>query len=111
MLDQFGGSLGDIYEGAQIAEVLGGVTYGFYNNLSSSGKYLDPVGAGSEGDIVDAGSTVAATWYAQPMIPMSAKTTSQNIPVKVDGFTLNPSIVNRVWTTTPPNTLTITWPN
>lgn len=110
--DQFGASIGDVYLGAKVAEILQGQTVDNGITLSASSSYLDPVGTcRHNNDIVDAGSTAATTWWSQPMLPMVNNSATQNIPVLVDGFTLNPSIVNRTWTTTPPSTLSITWPN
>jgi hypothetical protein len=112
--DQFDASIGDIYAGAPVAEVSGGTTYFINDTITSSGTYLDPTGLEVDNDDrVDAGSTEATTWYSQPKfpIPVAGRTGTQNITVKVDGFTLNPSIVSRTWTASSPNTLTISWPN
>ena len=34
-----------------------------------------------------------------------------DIPVEVDGFSLNPAVVNRTVVATPPNSITIIWPD
>jgi hypothetical protein len=105
--DQFGDLVGDLYQGASVSE-FGGTAIN--QSLSAGSTYSDPVGAASLGPVVAAGSAQATAWPTQPLLPMQAINATQNIPVEVDGFALNPGIVNRQVIATPPNTLTITWP-
>jgi len=104
--DRFNEPIGTIYQGAEVFE---GVTINQF--LSANSTYLDPVGFVEIDSIVQAGSAAAQAWPSQPLIPLQhTGSTVQNIAVQVDGFALNPAIVNRTVTLNPPNSITITWP-
>jgi hypothetical protein len=109
--DQFNNLIGDIYAGAVVTETIGAANVTINQPLTSASTYSDPVGLGIQHSIVDATSTAAANWPAQPLQPMVSASATQNIPVQVDGFILVPAISARTWTTTAPSTLTISWPN
>jgi len=109
--DQCNNLIGDLYAGASITETIGASNVPINQALTSSSTYSDPVGLGIRHSVVPAGSTAATNWPNQPLQPMVSSSASQFIAVQVDGFTLVPGIVDRSWTATPPNTLTITWPN
>lgn len=110
--DQFGDLIGDLYQGASITE--GGIPIN--QSLSAASTYSDPVGPvfAKSPDIavtvVPRGSADATAWSSQPLVPMQFRSTTQNIPVEVDRFSLHPAIENRQVTATQPNTVTITWP-
>ncbi len=106
--DQFGDTIGTLYAGAAITER----GFAINQNLTAASTYSDPVGFFFVPlvAIVPAGSPAAIAWPTQPLLPMDARTATQNIPVEVDGFALTPAIVNRRVTATPPNGITITWP-
>lgn len=108
--DQFNGLIGDIYAGAEVTETFGTTNFSINQPLLSSSTYTDPVGLGIEDSVVDA-TSAATNWSSQPLQPMVNASATQNIPVRVDGFLLVPAISARTWTTTFPNTLTISWPN
>lgn len=109
--DQFNDLIGDIYAGAIVTETVGASNVSINQSLTSSSTYSDPVGLKIHGSFVVAESTAAMNWPTQSLLPMVSATATQNIPVQVDGFTLVPGIATRTWTSTPPNTLTISWPN
>jgi len=124
--DQFGGLIGDLYLGAEISELIGGTPVSINQTLQSNSKYADPVGAelpnqtiGPNG--VTSNASAISAWPTAALIPFpngSAKSDPQSVQVRVDGFILNPSIANRtvtiagngVSTSSPPVTITITWP-
>ena len=113
VVDQFGDSLDQLYAGAPITE--GG--YAINQNMSSSGTYSDPVGQGPQRDngpvVVSANSTDATQWvstnYTYRVAIPSQVNPPQNIPVEVAGVSLNPSVVNRIVSSAPPNKLAIQW--
>lgn len=107
VVDQFGDNIGDLYQGATITEY-GGIPIN--QNLQANSTYQDPVGFAYLSAIVAAGSAQAIAWPTDPVLPMQAASTTQNIPVEVDGFSLNPAVGNRQVTATPPSTITINWP-
>jgi len=120
--DQFDDSLGDIYVNAEVSEVAGDGNYHSINQpLSASGTYLDPVGPSIGIRYVAAGSSEANNWpsAAKNPAPSGCNAETADVPVKVDGFLLNPSVETRTAnlcgngssTTSPPVTLTISWPN
>jgi hypothetical protein len=112
--DKWGKPIGDLYSGATIKEfdIDIGVT------LTSSSTYPDIVGTGVLRDYplppIDYDpppASPANTWLTDsPKLLPVGDSRTQTIPVKVDGFPLDPSVVGRTWTATPPNTLVITWP-
>jgi hypothetical protein len=109
--DQFNGLIGDLYEGAEVTETVGTSNVTIKQYLTAASTYSDPVGLGITFDIVDANSATAQGWPTQPLQPMVSASSIQDIPVQVDGFTLVPGISIRTWSTVPPSTVTITWPN
>jgi len=113
--DQFGDLLGDLYEGANVSETIGGVTVPINRTLSSSSTYTDPTGilvGLDDPPTVAAGSPAALAWPTDPQlqIPPGGGSSLENLPVQIDGFLLNPAIVNRLVTWSPPFTVDITWP-
>src|SRR6266404_3652041 len=120
--DQFGGLMGDLYQGAEVSELADcdGVYHSINQPLSASSTYLDPDGTGVGTTNVAAGSADAINWPTQPRNPIPAGCFTEpveSIQVKVDGFLLSPGIANRQWTicgdgvstTSPPVTVTISW--
>jgi hypothetical protein len=115
--DQFKDPIGELYKGADITE-----HSGVPNNttLSKDSTYLDPSGVVVDFEIrngaivvIRANDQRAIDWPSQPKLPIPTTypaTLPQSLSVEVDGFVLNPSIVNRTVHLTPPNQLTITWP-
>jgi hypothetical protein len=123
--DQFnpGDPVGDIYPDAEVSELATDGSYHSINQpLTASSTYSDPVGALVGSHDVAAGSPAAISWPTQPRVSFPAgspcPSSLQNLLVKVDGFSLSPSVSNRtvticgdgVSTTSPPVTITITWP-
>jgi hypothetical protein len=123
--DQFGDSIGDIYTGAEITERLANsVTPVKLNqSLTTSSTYTDPVGGfPRSGIVIPANDPRINTWPSQPKIPAPSGTNTnpQTFSVFVDGFRLNPdpAVNNRTITvvgdghsvTSPPVSVTITWP-
>jgi hypothetical protein len=118
--DQFDALIGDIYPGAEVSELSGGSYHSINQSLTTSSTYSDPVGVSLASSVVAAGSSAANSWPTQAKIPAPAGCfpDTQNIAVRVDGFNLNPAIANRMVeicgngssTTSPPVSLTITWP-
>jgi glucodextranase-like protein len=109
--DQFGDLIGDIYLGASVFET--SLRFPINQSIRSDSTYLDPVVVFEElnpGSVVPANSAAALTWPQQPPVLLTPETIPQNISVDVDGFVLNPGIVNRQITSIPPSTITITWP-
>lgn len=110
--DQFGEPIGDIYQGAAVSEDdPSGGTHPLNQLLTAASTYSDPVGTAAINSVVTAGSPDALAWPSQPQMPL---TLSGSFPatlnVYVDGFLLNPAIVSRTLTFSPPNSVTITWP-
>lgn len=112
VVDQRGDSLGDLYQGAGISEAdTSGVLVAINQQLSSSGTYSDPVGDGVVSALVARDSAEARQWPTQPALPWTAtKSFTQNFAVFVDNFRLDPGVVNRTASLSPPNNVTITWP-
>jgi hypothetical protein len=122
VLDQFDGLIGDLYQGAELSEPLGpgGVFVSLNQPLSSASAFLDHVGIQWGTMTVSAGSSQANSWPSASRLPLPSgcATGTQTFDVKVDGFLLNPAIVNRMLTicgdgtsvTSPPVTITISWP-
>lgn len=109
--DQCNNLVGDVYTGANVTETVGTSNVSINQQLTSASTYSDPVGGLRTFSIVQRGSAAALGWPEQPLQPMVSGSETQYIAVQVDGFTLVPGIADRTWTATPPNTLTITWPN
>jgi Bacterial Ig-like domain (group 2) len=113
VLDQFDSPVGDLYAGANITE-FGGTPINV--TLSSSSTYPDVVGHGISRDYplnnpYLPNSPEALSWSTDsPVTMFVGNDITQNISVEVDGFALNPAIVNRRWVATPPNGLVIIWP-
>jgi hypothetical protein len=121
--DQFGGLIGTLYQGAEVSEFnsCDSQFHTINQPLTSSSTYSDPDGAGVGTITVAAGSAQANSWPSQPRNPAPPGCNSgpvESIRVRVDGFELTPGIANRQWTlcgtgsssTSPPVTLTISWP-
>jgi hypothetical protein len=109
--DQFMTSVGDLYAGAAISETSGGTVYPINQTLTSSSTYTDPFGPGyvSASNVSPSDPRVAA-WPSQPLGPFPIATQTPTTPVQVDGFSIG-TISTRTWTSTSPNTVTITWPD
>ncbi len=75
-------------------------------SLNGSGAYSDPVGVSNFGQTVPPGNPKNV---AYPQLPATFAPFTQNIPVSVAGYTLNPSVANRT-VSYGNGTLTITWP-
>lgn len=122
VLDQFGGKIGDLYSGSTVTEtwIGDGQNHNTNQNLTTNSTYTDPTGYGKPlyiwGNFVSATSTQAKDWVKATTptlpLPISPVSWTDNLPVQVDGFDLNPAIVNRQITTNigPPPTITIIWP-
>ena len=108
--DRWGQPIGDLYQGAAITETFGGNNVAINQSLSANSTYPDPVGFVMILGAVPAGSPAAIAWPSAPLIPLAPATETQNLPVQVDGFNLNPAIAGRVVTSQPPSNVTITWP-
>jgi hypothetical protein len=114
VLDQFGDTIGGLYQGAKITELLVEPKFRPTNqDLTAASTYSDPVGAFFTPPVsqVPANSPEANAWPSQPhVLPVQPDSGGSNPLVRVDGFLLNPGVVNRTVVITPPSTLTITWP-
>ncbi len=120
--DQFTDLIGDIYPDAEISEIILSTPVSIHQHLTSTSTYIDPVGTFIGTAIVAASDTTAINnWVngsTKNPLP-GADSFSQNLSVFVDNFRLrpDPAIANRTvtfsgsGTTSPPVTLTITWPN
>ncbi|MGC8561376.1 MAG: hypothetical protein ACP5O1_11940 [Phycisphaerae bacterium] len=106
VVDQFGNPLGAEYTGQVVSETLNGVTGSINQSLNGSGVYSDPVGVFAYSQALPLGNP---NNVAYPQLPATVPASTENIPVIVAGYTLNPSVANR---TVGYNngTLTITWP-
>ena len=111
--DQFGGLIGDLYQGAELSEndTFFGVI-SINQPLTVSSTYSDPVGTREVCCAVASGSAEAMAWPTQPQLPLTQNASvTQNISVYVDGFALSPAIANRVVTVhSSPVSVTVTWP-
>lgn len=119
MKDKWDNAVGDVYEGAEITEIVGNNQEASINvSLSASGTYTDPVGRIKEGITVPANDPRVASWPSQPtqdagVTPESCDFSTQNITVIVAGFTLSPAIsrsVDLCRATGGSYMLQITWP-
>lgn len=112
--DQFNDPLGDLYAGASVSETAAGAgDVPINQNLTAAGTYSDPVGLAGFPPVrvVPAGSPAALAWPGAAPAPLPVTPTiRQDIAVQVDTFPLDPAIVNRQVTPTPPATVTIVWP-
>jgi len=119
--DQFSNPLDDIYVNAEVSELVGSSYRSINSPLSATGTFLDPFGFPIGNSVVVAGSSEANNWLTAAKIPAPSgcEADQQNVEVKVDGFSLNPAIVNRSVTlcgngsstTSPPVQLNVLWPN
>jgi len=111
--DQLGNTLNAIYGGSPVTEY-GGVAIN--QLMTAAGTYSDPVGNRRIAGVVPAENPpgtpnpAIAVFLASPVPAAPASTVVQNIPVEVAGHSLNPAVVNRQVTTSPPNNLQIVWP-
>lgn len=121
--EQFGALIGDLYQGAEVSEVApcDGQWHSINQPLTSESTYSDPVGALIGNTQVARGSSAANSWLTAARIPWPVGCISSQpmfAAVRVDGFDLNPAVANRTVTicgdgqsaTSPPVTITITWP-
>lgn len=110
--DQFGSPIGDVYANAAISETFNSAIVPVNQSLTAGSTYTDPFGYVALGAVVASNDPQVATWPSKPVLPFSspAGQTIFSQPVQVDGFAITP-IVNRSWAnTSPPNTVTVTWP-
>jgi len=134
VVDQFGEDLGDLYENAEVEELLGSGWHTINQFLDSAGCYQDPVGDYCNKDgfapgtispavLVDPGSSEAGSWSTEPLevcwsdiTPPVVIPKSADVRVRADGFELGPQITNRVatinWGGAGPSNVSvnITWP-
>jgi hypothetical protein len=124
--DQFGALIGDVYgnPGAEVTEQAPDGSWVTINQyLTTNSTYSDPVGdrVPRTPSVVAKGSSDATSWLGARLLPYPSGCPTfapQNISVRVDGFDLTPSVVDRRLalcgdgsSTGPPNvTITITWP-
>jgi hypothetical protein len=116
--DKWDVHVGDVYLGAEVTEIVGNNPEVSINNpLTSSGTYPDPVGRIKEGAVVQANDPQVAAWPNEPpaeaLISGTCDPSTQNITVKVAGFTLTPAISRSVDLCRTQNgtyTLQVTWP-
>jgi hypothetical protein len=110
VVNQFGNALGGEYNGHMVDEDGKPI-----NVVINNGKYPDDVGvfvlptaAQSQGPVLQ-GSLAEQNWLAGAPLAIPNQSYTQNIPVEVAGFTLDPSVANR-GVDYNNGTLTITWP-
>src|SRR5204863_2798754 len=100
--DQFGDLIGSLYQGAEVSELSGCGGFASMNQpLTSASTYLDPTGTGQLFATVAADSFSANNWPKAGIAPPPAGCTTfppVSVSVRVDGFDLNPAIVNRGFT-------------
>jgi len=108
--DQFGTPVGDLYAGAAVLEPYQSIYIPINQSLTSGSTYTDPFGPGyiSVASLPQNDPRVAA-WPSQPLGPFPITTQTPTTPVQVDGFPIG-TISTRTWTSTSPNTVTVTWP-
>jgi hypothetical protein len=114
VVDQYGNGIGDLYEGAEITENDG---IKINRKLDRESKYIDTTGGylpvtDGEGKAVTFPKAVGANWLKQPSRNVQnsdLKDCSRD--VEVDGFKLNPGVVNRKYRTIYPDKLEIIWPD
>ena len=107
--DQFDQPIGSLYAGAPVTEYN---EVDIHQQLSANSTYTDPVGRYLPVAVVDANSQLAQNWptYTKFEITTTASDTTTT-PVQVDGFALDPAVVNRTISWSPPNRIQITWPD
>ena len=106
VVNQFGKTLGSEYSGHMIYE------NGKATNVAvNGGKYPDVVGvfAFPPNPQVLQGSLAEQNWLSGNSLAVPNQSFTQNIPVEIAGFTLDPSVVNR-GVDYNNGTLTVTWP-
>ncbi|MFH0938869.1 MAG: hypothetical protein V1899_06275, partial [Planctomycetota bacterium] len=113
VVDQFGETIGDLYKGSAITEYSAMIPIN--QILQPDSTYVDLVGRYEDKNYVRTmvltTSTDAITWPTDPvMLLQRSNPLPQNIPVQVDGFSLNPAVINRQVITTPPKNVQIIWP-
>lgn len=105
--DQFDESLGTLYDGAKVTEDKNQPI----NVTVTSSAYTDWVGILAYYKTVKKNSPEVQAWVASPnRAQAQGDPVEQNIPVQIDGFSLNPAIVNRVISWDSVSTLDIIWP-
>jgi hypothetical protein len=104
VVNQFGKPLGGEYNGHEVYENGKAI-----NVAINNGKYPDAVGVFRAEGVTKAGNAAEKQWLAGNPLAIPKITTTENIPVEIAGFTLDPSVVNR-GVDYNNGTLTITWP-
>jgi hypothetical protein len=110
--DQFGTTVADLYAGASVSETnpANGLIVPINQNLTSGSSYTDPVGPLEVGTAAIAASDPAvAAWPSHALLPLQTQSGRPILPVQVDGFPIG-TISTRVFSSTPPHTVVITWP-
>ena len=88
--DQFGNTLGSEYNGQTVFENEKSI-----NVEIKDGQYVDEVGVFAANSRTSSGSLAERQWLAGNPATIPNLSFTQNIPVEVAGFTLNPGVVNR----------------
>ncbi len=110
VINQFGKPLGAEYNGREVYENGKPI-----NVAVNGGKYPDDVGVfttptkAQSRDPVTQGGQAEQNWLAGNPLAIPNQSYTQNIPVEIAGFTLDPGVVNR-GVDYNNGTLTITWP-
>lgn len=114
VVDQFGQPLSSLYNGQAVKEGLQQGVFVGINVVINSGSYVDHVGY--EGDngtksLAATGSPAANAWPTSNQHDniASPQSNTASVQVRVAGFTLNPSVVNRTISYSN-GVLTVTWP-
>ncbi len=120
--DKWNHPIGDVYEGAEVSEVVGSnPEFSINSPITASSTYIDRVGVFTPkppGTPVASNDPQVAAWPSQPKLDAlslgDCVSETQNITVKVAGFDLNPSVANRsvelCRNAAGTYTLQITWP-
>jgi hypothetical protein len=111
--DQFNATIGDVYLNASVTEYVSSQWRSINQAITSGSAYTDPVcylDPRAEPNLVLAGSTAYTNWLSEPLEPLVSTSSDVNPAVKIDGFELSPGLGSRHMTTTPPSSLTITFP-
>lgn len=117
VVDQFGDSLSDLYDGQPVEENRGSGWNPINQNVSG-GSYTDFVGllwsrlGQSVFTVTDPPDPIVTNWPSAtpPNSPNIPSTLTEEVGVKIGGHELDPSITNRTWIHTLPNHIQIIWP-
>jgi hypothetical protein len=113
VVDQFDHGIGAIYLGANISESGPGGTIN--QTLQANSGYTDKIGRldiAPPPTHVTLGSAAAAAWLANTPQPLATGPWSDgDVDVWVDGFKLNPGVVNRKTRSVAPDIIEIDWPD